>query len=325
MAGAVSPSSGAAMIFHSDVTKLFDLMRGAGVPAFSAQSVDQARYYYREKTKHLGGPAAPMAEVRDLKALGPEGDIPLRLYRPEGVADQGPGLIYIHGGGWVLGDLDSHDKVCRAIAFQTPCRVVAVDYRLAPEHPFPAGLNEAIAAMAWIAGNASSLGLEKDRLAIGGDSAGGSMSAVACLHAREHGPKICAQVLIYPSTDSTPEVRLWPSRIQNADVPPLNKEALKWLSEKYLPKGQIDRRDWRLSPLYADSHAGLPPALILTAEYDPLRDEGKAYADKLASQGVPVLHRDFPGQIHGFIEYGGVLASAGDAIREIAGFLRAQF
>jgi acetyl esterase len=202
--------------------------------------------------------------------------------------------------------------------------VIAVDYRLAPEHPFPAGLDDVLAAVAWIAENAAPLGIEANRLAIGGDSAGGSMSAAACLHARGKGPDLRAQVLIYPSTDSTPEVRQWPSRIQNAQVPPLTPDTLRWFFSKYLPREKIDLRDWRLSPLYAESLAGLPPALVLTAEHDPLRDEGKAYADRLAASGVRVVHREFPGQIHGFIEFGGVVAAANEAIGEIASFLRRE-
>jgi acetyl esterase len=311
------------MSLDPDVDRLFQLLRASGVQPLAAQTVEQARFYYREKTARLGGPAAAMAEVRDLKTSGPAGDIPLRLYRPEGVTEPGPALIYIHGGGWVIGDLDSHDKVCRGISAKTPCRVVAVDYRLAPEHPFPEGLNDVIAAVAWIAGHAASLGIDKDRLAIGGDSAGGSMSAVACLNAREQGPALRAQVLIYPSTDSTPEVRLWPSRVQNAQIPPLTADALRWFSTKYITTDSVDRRDWRLSPLHAESLAGLPAALVITAEYDPLRDEGKAYADRLNASGVPALHVDFPGQIHGFIEFGGLLSAAGAAIDEIAAFLRA--
>lgn len=310
------------MTFDSAVEKLFEIMRAAGVQPLSTQTVEQARFFYRQKTSLLGGVAAEMAEIRDLTATGPLGDIPLRLYRPVGLGDTSAALIYVHGGGWVIGDLDSHDKVCRGIAAQTPCRVVAMDYRLAPEHPFPAGLNDVIAAVSWIAGHADSLGIDRDRLAIGGDSAGGSMSAATCLHARDHGPQLRAQVLIYPSTDSTPEVRLWPSRIENGEVPPLTSDALKWFSTKYLPSGDVDRRDWRLSPLYAESLANLPPALVITAEYDPLRDEGKAYADRLAASGVSATFRNFPGQIHGFIEFGGVLTAAGDAIREISDFLR---
>ncbi len=299
-------------------------MLAAGAQPISAQTVEQARVTYREKTATFGGPAAAMAEVRDLAAPGPAGKIPLRLYRPVEATAPGPALIYVHGGGWVIGDLDSHDKVCRDIAALTPCRAVAVDYRLAPEHPFPAGLDDVLAALAWIAENAPALGIDAERLAIGGDSAGGSMSAAACIDARSKGLRLKAQVLIYPSTDSTPDVRLWPSRIQNLEVPPLTSDALKWFSSKYLPRGlQIDRRDWRLSPLYAESLEGLPPALVLTAQYDPLRDEGKAYAERLAASGVPTVHRNFPGQIHGFIEYGGVLTSANEAIREIASFLRA--
>ncbi len=313
------------MVFHPDVIRLLGLSMASGAQPVYTQTVAQARLDYRKKTAKFGGHAAPMAEVRDLSAPGPGGEIPLRLYRPAGLDGPSPALIYVHGGGWVLGDLESHDKVCRAIGAQTPCCVVAVDYRLAPEHPFPAGLDDVLAAVAWIAENAPSFGVEKDRLAVGGDSAGGSMAAAACLNARGKGLSLRAQVLIYPSTDSTPEVRLWPSRLQNAQVPPLDVETLKWFSSKYLPRGsQIDKRDWRLSPLYAESLAGLPPALVLTAEYDPLHDEGKAYADALAASGVPAVYRNFPGQIHGFIEFGGVLTSANDAIHEIAGFLRSR-
>jgi acetyl esterase len=311
------------MIFHPDVIKLFGLFAIAGVQPVSGQTVEQVRCFYREKTTKYGGPPAPMAMLRDLKAAGPAGEIPLRLYRPEGVPDPAPALIYVHGGGGTIGGLDSHDTVCRAIAAQTPCLVAAVDYRLAPEHPFPAGFNDVLAALHWIAGNAGVLGIDSARLAIGGDSAGGSMSAAACLGARNGGLHLRAQVLIYPSTDSTREARLWPSRIQNAEVPPLTTATLKWFTSKYLSGGHIDLRDWRLSPLHAESLTGLPPALVLTAQFDPLRDEGKAYADRLRSSGVPAIYHDYPGQIHGFIEYGGVLSQANEAIREIAGFLRA--
>ncbi len=314
---------GAAMIFDPDVIKLSGLLMASGAQPVCTQTVEQTRADYRKKSEKFGGPAAPMAEVRDFGVPGPGGEIPLRLYRPEATEALGPALIYVHGGGWVIGDLESHGKICRAIAAQTPCRVVAIGYRLAPEHPFPAGLDDVLAALAWIAGNAAAIGIEAGRLAIGGDSAGGSMSAAACLDARSRGLCLRAQVLIYPSTDSTPEVRLWPSRVQYAQMPPLDTGTLRWFSSKYLPHGlEIDRRDWRLSPLYAESLAGLPPALVLTAECDPLRDEGQAYADRLAASGVPVARRGFPGQIHGFIECGGVMAAANEAIREIAAFLR---
>ncbi len=179
------------MTLDPEVDRLFQLMRAAGVPPLTQQSVSEARLYYREKSVRLGGPTIAMAETRDLVAEVPLGQIPLRLYRPEGVRETGPALIYIHGGGWVIGDLESHDKVCRSIAAGAQCRVVAVDYRRAPEHPYPASLGDVIGATRWIAANAASLGIDADRLAIGGDSAGGNMSAVTCLYARENGP-LCA-------------------------------------------------------------------------------------------------------------------------------------
>jgi acetyl esterase len=310
------------MTLDPDVERLFELMRAAGVPPLAKQTVAEARLYYREKSARLGGPAIAMAETRDLAAAGPVGPIPLRFYRPEGAQETSPALIYVHGGGWVIGDLDSHDKVCRGIAAGARCRVVAVDYRRAPEHPFPTPLNDVIAATNWIASNAASLGIDASRIAIGGDSAGGSMSACTCLAARENGPGLRAQVLIYPSTDSTAEVKNRPSRIRNAEVPPLTTEALKWFSSKYLPGTIADRRDWRLSPLFADSLSGLPAALVLTAEYDPLLDEGKAYADRLVEAGVPTIYHNFPGQIHGFIEFGGVLSAAPQAVQMISQFLQ---
>jgi acetyl esterase len=316
---------GASVVFDPDVIKLFGLLMAAGARPVYTQTVAQARLDYRAKSAKFGGPAAPMAEVTGLSAPGPGGEIPLRLYRPEGAGSLGPALIYVHGGGWVLGDLDSHDKVCRAIAAGTPCRAVAVDYRLAPEHPFPAAVDDVLAAVGWIAQNAPSLGIDRDRLAIGGDSAGGGLAAFACLNARGSGPQFRAQVLIYPSVDTSPAARRWPSRIENAQVPPLEPATLGWFFSKYLPPGQnTDRQDPRLSPLHAESLAGLPPALILTAQYDPLRDEGKAYAERLAKLGVPAVYRCFSGQIHGFIECGGVVAAAQEAFAEIGKFLWAR-
>ncbi|SRR5579883_2604572 len=313
------------MPFDPEVEKLFQIMKASGIPPLASLTVDQARHYYREKTKYLGGTAAPVKEVRNAAASGPLGGIPLRIYRPENAPALGPAMIYVHGGGWVIGDFDSHDKICRAIAARTPCKVVAIGYRLAPEFPLPAGVDDVIAAMKWIAANASALGIDPARIAIGGDSAGGNMSAAACLEARATGPALCAQVLIYPSTDITAAPEVFPSRSENAEVPPLTADAIRWFAEKYLPKANIDTMSWKLSPLRAESFAGLPPTLILTAEYDMLRDEGKAYAGHLSAAGVPTIHCHFPGQVHGFVEFGGLLSAAGQAIGKIAGFLRSHF
>jgi acetyl esterase len=313
------------MSFDPDVLTLFGLLAASGAKPISGLTVEEARNFYSAKTGQFGGPAAPVAEIRDLAASGSAGDIPLRLYRPEGADSPGPALIYVHGGGFVIGGFDSHGKVCRAIAAGTPCRVVAIDYRLAPEHPFPAGHSDVLDAVSWIAREAPTLGIVPHRLAIGGDSAGGNLSAVTCLYAREKGLKLAAQVLIYPSTDNTSEAANWPSRVENAEIPPLTADALRWFSSKFLRPPFPDPSDWRLSPLHAESLAGLPPALVLTAGLDPLRDEGKAYAERLREAGGIAQYRNFQGQIHGFLEYGGVIGAAAEAIREIAGFLRAQF
>ncbi|KAI93880.1 lipase [Rhodomicrobium udaipurense JA643] len=311
------------MTFDSDTEKLLDNLRRA--KPLATQDVEEARAAYREKCQRLGGDAPAMSEVKDYQAIGRGGPLRVRLYRPEGVVSPGPALVYLHGGGGVIGDLESHDRICRRIAALTPCRVLAVDYRLAPEHPFPAGLEDAIAAIGWAAANARLLGLDPARLSIGGDSAGGALAAAVCLDARERGPKIASQVLVYPSTDSTQQVKLWPSRRAFADMPPIDRDALRWFSSKYMPQGAaIDRCDERLSPLYAHSLRRLPPALVLTAENDPLHDEGAAYADRLRCSRVATDYRDFAGQIHGFIEYGGVLPSAREAASAVATWLRAR-
>jgi acetyl esterase len=311
------------MDFHPDVLKLYRIFIQSGVRPLAMETVEGARAFVREKTVTFGGPAAPMAEIRNLAAPGPAGNIGLRLYRPPAADSQGPAVIFVHGGGWVVGDLESHDTVCRAIAAQTPCRVVAIDYRLAPEHRFPASLDDVLAAIAWIAGEAPSLGIDPSRIAIAGDSAGGNMSAVACLDARDRRLRLRAQALIYPSTDMSDDAWKWPSRLENKDVFPLNEAALKWFAEKVLPKdGAIDTRDWRFSPIYAETLEDLPPALVITAQYDTLRDEGAAYGKRLAAAGVPTVYREYAGLIHGFIEYGGILAPANEAIAEVSGFLR---
>ncbi len=313
------------MEFDPDVLRYFDAVKALGLPPVSDLSPGEARALYREGGRRNGGPPREMAEVRDLAAPGPGGAIPLRLYRPRGAPERGaPALVFLHGGGWVIGDLDSHDGVCRRIADEAGCLVVAVDYRLAPEHPAPAAAEDATAALHWIAGHAHEIGADPARLAVGGDSAGGSLSAVAAIAASEMAVKLCCQILIYPSVDNRSAPPDYPSRAVNRGVPPLTPEVLAWFTGHYLPEPRL-REDWRQSPIAAPDLSGLPPALVIVAERDPLHSEGLAYADALEAAGVEVRRHDVPGMIHGFITMGGVMAAAGPAFAAIAAELRARF
>ena len=309
---------------HPHAQLVCDLIVASGRPPIETLSPAEARKAYLASKAILQPDPEPVAEVLALEATGPAGPIPLRLYRGKG-ADKGraqPALIYFHGGGWVIGDLESHDQLCRAFANAVPCVVVAVDYRLAPEHKFPAAAEDAIAATRWIAGNAERLGIAAGRLAVGGDSAGGNLATVVSLDARDRsGPRLAFQLLIYPSTD----MRMgWPSLERHAQQLPLTRAAMNWFIAHYLRSGD-DKADWRASPLTAASLEGLPPALVITAGFDPLSDEGEAYAEALRKAGVPARHERFEGQIHGFAAMGRIVADAGRAIAMGAEALRQSF
>jgi acetyl esterase len=230
-----------------------------------------------------------------------------------------PLLVFFHGGGWVVGDIATHDTVCRHLANRAECAVVSVDYRLAPEHKFPAAVDDAYTATAWVAENAAALGVDAGRLAVGGDSAGGNLAAVVCLMARDRGaPRISYQLLVYPATDAAMRHE---SIARFAEGHVLTRATMRWFYEQYLPSPE-DAADWRVSPLVAADLAGLPPAYVLTAGYDPLCDEGDAYAARLAAAGVPVEHRRFPGQIHGFTTNGKIIRAADAALDEAAASLK---
>jgi acetyl esterase len=259
--------------------------------------------------------------VRNLAAEGPTGRIPLRLYRPAGVPDATrlPVYVYFHGGGWVIGDLESHDVLCRQLTAESGACVIAVDYRLAPEHKFPAAADDAWAATRWISAHAAELGVDAARLAVGGDSAGGNLAAVVALMARDAGgPAIALQVLLYPVTDVGSES---PSYTDFAEGYMLTRESMRWFTAHYLSRKE-DATDWRVSPLRAPSLAGLPPALVITAGFDPLSDEGAAYAVALRKAGVTVDYVSFGGMIHGFAGMGRVLDSALRAVALIGASLR---
>ena len=313
------------MTIHPDAAKVVELIIASGRPPYPTIGHVAAREIFVASRAILQPDPSPVGEVRDLAATGPAGEVPLRLYRGQGtdVSKPQPTLVYYHGGGWVLGDLDSHDGVCRDIANAAECTVISVDYRLAPEAKFPAAAEDAIAAAQWIHDNAADLGVDRTRLAVGGDSAGGNLSAVVALHARDNGgPKLKLQVLIYPSADMS---SVYPSYEEFAEQLPLTRTTMDWFVDLYLTNREKDARDWRASPLHAESLAGLPPAFIITAAMDPLRDEGEELARALMKAGVSVEVKRFDGQIHGFLTMGRIIKDAQTAVADIATELRKAF
>jgi acetyl esterase len=241
----------------------------------------------------------------------------MKLRQTSGLA---PCLVFFHGGGWVIGDLDSHDVVCRILAAEGQLIVISVDYRLAPEHKFPAAVDDAITATKWVAINARQLGVDAERLTVGGDSAGGNLAAVVAISSRDgNGPAIAGQVLIYPATESA---MTHPSHSEPETSILLTHSVTRWFYSHYL-NSAADVHDWRASPARAKTLIGLPPAYVLTAGADPLRDEGDEYAKRLKEAGVPVTYRHFPGQFHGFFTMGKLLQQANVAASEIAAWLKA--
>ncbi len=295
-----------------------------GGAVFDTRDPEEARRRYGASTE-IFAPATPDLEaVEDRIIPGPEGPLAVRVYTPRAEAGASglPVLVFFHGGGWVFGDLDSHDAVCRCLAHEAGCLVVSVDYRLAPEHKFPAGLEDCMAALRWAAANGGEIGGDRLRLAVGGDSAGGNLAAAVAQVARDaHGPPLVHQLLIYPATDFTADNE---SLRTNGEGYLLTKPFIDWSKDTYLGEAR-EETDPRASPALAEDLAGLPPALVMTAEYDPLRDEGKAYAEAMAAAGVDVRYLEYAGMIHGFIRMGAVVDRAGEAIAEAAGALKRAF
>jgi acetyl esterase len=303
------------------VRHVLELALKAGRPPYHQLTPKEARQMFRE-TRPASTPAPPaIGLVKDLVAEGPLGPIPLRLYRPKDVAPTTalPVLAYFHGGGWVIGDLDTHDVLCRQLTAEAGVSVVSVDYRLAPEHRFPAAVDDAWAATRWIAAHAAELAVDAGRLAVGGDSAGGNLATVVALLARDHGgPAIALQSLVYPVTDATMETR---SYRDSGEGFLLTRDSMKWFLDQYLSRA-ADAGDWRVSPLRARSLEGLPPALVVTAGFDPLRDEGEAYAARLREAGVRVDAVCYGGMIHGFVPMGRLIDTGNRAVSFIGGALR---
>ena len=301
---------------------VLDLVARAGRPPYHQMTPKEARQLYRDTRAALQPDPLEMAAVKDLTADGPGGPIPLRLYRPSAGGPTPPVLVYFHGGGWVIGDLDTHDVLCRQLASESKAAVVSADYRLGPEHKFPAAVEDCWAATRWVAANGAALGLDGRRLAVGGDSAGGNLAAVVALMARDAGgPAIALQLLIYPGTDMAADT---PSHREFAEGYLLTRDNIRWFIAHYL-RSEADVDDWRASPGRAPSVRGLPPALVITAEFDPLRDEGEEYAARLREAGVPVRLSRYDGMIHGFFSMTGLLDRAPEAVAEAASELRAAF
>ncbi len=299
------------------LVQIAKLARGEGLSEGAA--VEEARVERRREAEVVGGQVPiPMARVEQVEIPGPGGTMGGRLYVPTEPAPSAL-LVYYHGGGWVIGDLETHDRPCRFLAHHAGVQVLAVDYRLAPEHPFPAAPEDAFAAYRWASANAARFGVEPARIGVGGDSAGANLAAVACLLARDEGASQPAmQLLIYPVTDCTQEL---PSRRTFREGFLLTRRDMDWFEDAYLPPG-ANRGDPRVSPLQADDLGGLPPAYLATAGFDPLRDEGEAYALKMREAGVRVALRRHPGLVHTYANLTSICPSARAAMLESAAVLR---
>ncbi|MDG3002926.1 alpha/beta hydrolase [Paludisphaera mucosa] len=299
-----------------------DRLAAAGLPTIDQQSVAQARTQMDVSTRFLGRPPR-VSRVEDRRISGPGGDIPLRVVIPAGVGDgPSPVVVYFHGGGWVVGDLASHEGLCRALANASGAVVVSVGYRLAPEHPFPAAVEDAYAAFAWFAAQAAEVGGDPTRVAVCGDSAGGNLAAAAALMARDRGgPAPAFQALAYPVLDCDYETESY-RRFAVGHF--LTRSEMMWYWDQYVPALK-DRLNPYASPLRAADFSNLPPALVITAGYDVLRDEGERYAARLDAAGTPVRLSRYPGMIHGFLRRYPFFAEGRRAVDEVAGALRGAF
>ena len=308
------------VVLDPDAAAVYKAFQEAGRPAYETLTAPEAREYYRA-ARVVSNPEPPALESSKPIAIpAPHGAIPARIYTPKTLRKSNglaPCLVFLHGGGWVIGDLDTHEVACQKLAHEGELIVISVDYRLAPEHRFPAAVDDAVTATQWVAANAKQLGIDASRIVVGGDSAGGNLAAVVALTARDSGLKLAGQLLIYPATEFA---RTHASHREPETSVLLTHSVIPWFAAQYL--GDADGSDWRASPARAKSFAGLPPAYVLTAGADPLRDEGDEYAKLLRDAGVAVTYRHFPGQFHGFFTMGKLLNQANVAVTEISSWLK---
>jgi acetyl esterase len=306
------------MPLDPQVQFVLEQQKQMGVPPLHALPVEKARGV------NFGALAASPEEVGKTENRfipGPAGEIPVRIYTPRGEGPF-PVLVYFHGGGWVVGNLDTVDSLCRRLTNGVNCVVVSVDYRLAPEHKFPSASDDAYAAVEWVAENAASIHADSNRIAVGGDSAGGNLAAVAALMARDKGfPSFCYQMLVYPVTHHSFETD---SYRDNAEGYGLTTNTMRWFWDHYLANEQ-DGDNPYASPLLASDLSGLPPALVITAEFDPLRDEGEAFAERLRAAGVPVEAKRYDGMVHGFFLATGAYEQGRKAVEQAVSALGRAF
>jgi acetyl esterase len=308
------------VVLDADSAAVYKAFLEANRPPYENGTPAEAREMYLA-ARFATNPEPPELEsAKPLSIPAPHGSIPARIYTPKKLRKKdglAPCLVFLHGGGFVIGNIDSHDVVCRKLADEGELIVISVDYRLAPEHKFPAAVEDSITATKWVAANAAQLGVDAARIMVGGDSAGGNLAAVTAIALRESGPKLAGQVLIYPATDLA---RKHPSHSEKETSLLLTHSVITWFNNHYM--GDNDINDWRASPARAKL-TGLPPAYVLVAGGDPLRDEGNEYAERLKAAGVPVTYRFFPGQFHGFFTMGKLLNQANIAATEISAWLKA--
>lgn len=293
------------------IAQLLEL--GKGQPPISTLSVGQVREGLAQRVEMVRAFAPAAIETTDLSIDTPAGPLPIRLYRPPGVAAPLPVMVYFHGGGWALGSIETHDNVCRFLAQEGPLLVASVDYRLAPEYKSPAQQQDAMAALNWAAAEIGKHGGDPKRLSVGGDSAGGNLAALAALEARKAGPKLAGQLLVYPVTDYPADAHA--SYSENADFG-LSRGDMEWFWGHWLADSEAP--DTRTAPLRATDLAGLPPAWVVTASHDVLRDEGKAYSARLAEAGALATHDHVEGVNHGFFSMGGILPAATETVQRAA-------
>ncbi|MBT4206296.1 MAG: alpha/beta hydrolase [Proteobacteria bacterium] len=310
------------MSLDQSTDALLKNIAAGGGPALHEMPYETCRSVFLQLVQNLQGETLPIHSSVDKSVAGPNGEIPIRVYTPRAIGDEKlPVVVLYHGGGWVIGDLESHDNQCRYLANEADSIVVAVDYRLAPEHIFPAGVKDCIAATEWVVANAASIGGDSSRVAVTGDSAGGNMAAVVALQLRE---KIVFQLLVYPVTDFSDNV--YPSREEfGGGAYFLSMEDMAWFGGLYTNNGEVSLLDEHATVMSVTDLAGVAPALTITAGFDPLRDEGKAYAEKLKKAGIKSDYKCYDGTIHGFTLFPGALEAGKEALGLMVSSLKTAF